>query len=114
AAVRPAEEIEQHVVVEHAAIGVEPDAIENVHHRTDLDDEARLLPHLARDRDLERLAALHRPARQAPLAFQRFVRAAHEQHATAVDDDGAYSDDWTLRIAPRVQRVSSRLRAQSL
>src|SRR5262249_48215882 len=93
AADRAADEIDEHEVVEDTAVHVEPDAIEDVDHRADVDHQAGFFLHLSRDRDLERFADLDRTARQAPLAFQRLVSTADEEHARAVDDYGADADD---------------------
>ena len=54
----PAQIVDQHEVILHPPLVVEHDAIEHLDHRADLDDEAGLLEHLARDRGLERLADL--------------------------------------------------------
>ena len=55
--------------------GSSADAIEHVDDRSDVDGEAGLFAHLARDGGLERLAAFDRAAGQAPFALERLVRA---------------------------------------
>ena len=74
------------------------DAIEDLDHRTDLDDQAGLFQHLARARRFERLAQLDPAAGKIPLALQRLVVASH-QHDLAVDEhDGPDAHDRPLRI----------------
>ena len=93
-----------------AAVRVAADPIEHVDDRTDLDVEAGFFLHFAGDGLLEGFAQLDPAARQAPLPFQRLVRAFDEQHAIAVEDHGPDADDrpWRIRphdAAPRTRRA---------
>ena len=81
-------------------VRIVPNAIQNVDDRADLDVEAGLLANLPANRLFERLADVDRAARNAPLAFERLVRALHEQHAVAVEHNGAHAHDRPFGVAP--------------
>src|SRR5262249_17639826 len=102
AARRTAQIVNQHVVITHAAVGIDADTIEHVDHRADFDVETGLFAHLARDRGLERFADFDSTSRQTPLALQRFVAATDEQHAVAVENPRADTDDGPLWVFAHV------------
>jgi len=93
-----ADEVDQHVVVPRAALGVEADAFERRDRAADFDLETRLFAHFARDGRLERFSSFDGAAGDAPFAFERFASAPYEQHAIAVQDHRADTDDRTRRI----------------
>ena len=64
-------------------------------------------PDFTRDGDFQRLAGLDGAARQAPLALRRVVGTAHQQHAPAIDDDGADTDEGACRMKTVVTHRSS-------
>ena len=80
-----------------AAVGVADDPIEHLDDRSDLHVRPVSSTHFARDRRLERLADFDAAARQAPLALERLVPPLDQQHATAVEHDGADADDRPRR-----------------
>src|SRR6185503_7600189 len=79
--------VDDDVVVFGPAVRIETDAVEDLDDRSDLDVEARLLTHLARERCLQGLARLDRSPRQAPLPLERLLAARDEQHTRTLDDD---------------------------
>src|SRR5215510_9501590 len=86
---------------------VPADPIEHFDDGSDTHVKAGLLANLADQSGLERLAHFHRAARQAPFALQRLMSALDEQHALAVNDHGADTDDGTVRIFPHVLTPST-------
>jgi hypothetical protein len=94
-ATRAAQIVDDHEVMLDAAVGSAVHAIEHLHNRSDRHLETGFFEYLARDRILERLAELHATAREAPLAFERFMTALDEQNALAVEDDSSDAHDWT-------------------
>ena len=79
----------------------------HLHDRADVDVERRFLAHFADERRLERLAELHRAARQAPLALERLVPALDQQHAIAVENHGADGNNRPVRVLPQILRSSN-------
>ena len=93
-----------------AAVRVSADAVEHFHHRTDFDGQTGFLQHFPRDRLFQRLADLHGAAGKTPLSFEGGVSALDQQHAIAVEDDGADADHRPVRIrfhddSPRTRRA---------
>src|SRR5688500_16040859 len=60
--------IDEHTVIAYLALGIEKDAVEDVHDRPNLHLEAGLLQHFPRKSCLECLAKLEAASREAPLS----------------------------------------------
>ena len=67
--------------------------IEHVDDWTHVHVEAGFLLHFTDNSPLKRFAELDPSAWQAPLPFQRFVRAFDEQHAIAIEDHRPDAED---------------------
>src|SRR5439155_11182214 len=102
---RPAKIVDQHVVILDAPAGIEPDPIEHLDDRADLDLEPGLFEHLAGDGRPQRLAHFDRTPGKAPFAFQRFVRATHQQYAIVADDDRPDADNRPLGIYSQTENL---------
>src|SRR5204863_7254389 len=102
---RPAKIVDQHVVILDAPAGIEPDPIENLDDRADLDLEPGLFEHLAGDGRPQRLAHFDRTPGKAPFAFQRFVRASPPQHAILADAALPDTDNRPLGIYSQTQNL---------
>lgn len=79
------------------AVGRQAQPIEYFDDGTNRDVEPCLLAHLAHYGGIERFAELHSPARQTPLALQRFLSAPDEQYGLAVHHHGANADNGVRR-----------------
>src|SRR3954470_20476565 len=97
---RPAQVVHQDVVILHPPVNITRNPIEHLDDRTDIDEQAGLFAHFARDARLERLTGFYRPARETPLPRQRFEPATHEDDARALDNDGADADEGAIGILP--------------
>src|SRR3989442_15605441 len=71
------------------------------------DREAALLGHLTRHRLARRLAEIHEPAGEAPLARRGRLAAQDEQHAALVEDNRADADPRVLRVLAAHARPAS-------
>ena len=100
---RPAQIIDEDVVIARPAVGIETDAIQYFDHRADIDVEPGFFKHLANDGRTQRFSDFNGPAGQAPLAFKRFVSTPDQEDAVILDDDGPDPNDRPLRICPRIQ-----------
>ena len=89
---RPADEVDDDEVIADSPFRVAMDAVEGFDNRAELDVEARFLAHFAARGIGQRLAQIEQAARQRPLAFPRFVRAADDQRAVIAHDDRADAD----------------------
>jgi hypothetical protein len=98
AADRPAQVVDEHEVVDDAALIIVCDAVEHFNDGTDFDGESCFLGHLARHARLERLAGFDRAARNAPLSGQRIEPALHQHDAALVHDDRANANVRTIGI----------------
>jgi hypothetical protein len=94
--------VDDDVVILGPSTGVAPDAVEDLHHRANGHVERRLLAHFPNERLLERLAELHRAARQAPLALERLLPALDQQHAIAVENHGSHGNNRPIGILPQM------------
>jgi hypothetical protein len=101
-----AQVIDDHEVILDTSVGSAVHAIEDFHDRPDHDIETRLLDDLARQRGFERFAQLHGATWKTPLAFERLVRAPHEEHAGAVENDRPDAHDRARRIMSGIGHVS--------
>jgi hypothetical protein len=81
-----------------SAAGIAGDPVEHFDDGSDFDGKTGFFPHFASDRGLERLPDFDAAARQAPLAFERFVPAFDQQYAIAVEYDSPDTNDRTVRI----------------
>jgi secondary thiamine-phosphate synthase enzyme len=95
---RPADEVDDDEVIADPAFRVAMDAIEGFDNRAELDGEARFLAHFAARGIGQRLAQIEQAARQRPLAFPRFVRAADDQRAAIAHHDRADADHRVRRV----------------
>ena len=98
---RPAQVVDEHVVIAHFPLGIEQDAVEHVDHGTNLDFEAGFLEHFPGEAGLERLAKLEAAAWKAPLPRQRFESPLHEDDLSILNDDRTHADNRLAGILPR-------------
>src|SRR6185503_16858232 len=98
-------------MVADASVVIAHHAVHDAGEAGDTNLQATLLADLARDGLPRRLAELHEPAGQAPLAGRRLAAAPDEEHARAVEDDGAHAHARLRGIfaahAPRAARGSA-------
>jgi hypothetical protein len=79
------------------ALAVAMNAIEEFNQFERFNGKTCFFAHLAYDAGRERFPDLQPPPRQRPLAFERLVPTAHQQHAALVHDHCAYTDQGRLR-----------------
>lgn len=100
-----AEEVDEHIVVAHAAGIVARDAVKGFDGVDDVDNQAGFFEDFATDGLLEGFAQLDRAARERPLALQRFLAAPDEENLviavrTFLDDNRANAGDGGFRVFP--------------
>ena len=78
-------------------VGVDAQAIEDVDDRPDFHLQTCLFLHFTGNRRVKCLAKFDGATGQAPLALERFVGAAHQQNAAAVNDHRADAEDRARR-----------------
>ena len=101
---RPAQIVDQDVVIPDSAFGIEQDSIEDIDDGPNLDFEPGFFDHLSRQAGLQRFAQFEPAAREAPLSRQRFEAALHQNHFPFVEDDTAHADDRLGGVLPRRTR----------
>src|SRR5208337_4484790 len=95
---RPAQVVNQHVVILGAALVIGEDAVEDVQQLARFDLEPGLLQRLAADAVAKLLSQFQHSAWHRPLPLERLGGAAHQQSAAAIHDNGADSDDGLFRV----------------
>ena len=103
---RPAQIIDQHVVILRITSLVAHDALEDFDNLDDPNLEPRLLAHFAADSLFQPLARFHHATRYRPIAFQRLAPALHQQHAIPVQDDRAHAENRALGILAAISAGS--------
>src|SRR3989442_12700746 len=94
-------------MIPNAARLVAHDALHDAGDGPHPDREAALLGHLTRHRLARRLAEVHEPAGEAPLARRGRLATPDEQHAALVEDNRADADPRVLRVLAAHARPAS-------
>src|SRR2546430_9759927 len=104
---RKREVVHEDVMIPNAARLVAHDALHDAGDGPHPDREATLLGNLTRHRLARRLAEVHEPAGEAPLARGGRLAAPDEQHAALVEDNRADADPRVLRVFAAHARPAS-------
>lgn len=83
-----------------SGVVIRSNAIEHLDNRADVDIDACLLAHFARDGGVEPLTELHGAAGNTPLPLEWFAPAANQQDRVSVQHDSADADDRSRREFP--------------
>lgn len=99
--------IDKHVVILALPFRILYDAFEDCGNRVRRHAQASLFEDLSYHRIFQPLARFNRSARQRPATCQRLIAAFHQQHPSAIQNQGPHAQHRTRRIAAAVTHIFS-------